>query len=383
LQRSEEKYRLLFESSKDAIFVLDPEIGYIDCNQTALEMFSIPSKEELIKIDPVVLSPECQPNGLPSHIQARKYINKVLKEGSYFWEWMHKKTNGVEFPTTILANQIKMGNRNLLQGTIRDITEHKRLENQLIKAKVQAESANKAKSEFLSNMSHELRTPLQGINGYSNLAVKKFKKTKKTKLLDYFKEISSSGRRLLTLLNNLLDLSKLESGKMNYYFEILSFSSLISTVLTEIHGLIKERNISIDYKAPIFDDFVEIDQQKMVQVIRNLLSNAIKFSKRDSIIIIKLSKNKKNLRCSVIDFGTGIPENELSTIFDKFTQSSQTKTGAGGTGLGLAICKEIIIAHSGIIWAENNPDGGAKISFKIPLEQENLADKNDCYTASS
>ncbi|MBT4290254.1 MAG: PAS domain-containing sensor histidine kinase [Deltaproteobacteria bacterium] len=259
------------------------------------------------------------------------------------------------------------GNVKKIFGTCNDITKFKQLENQLIKAKEQAETANRAKSEFLSNISHELRTPLQGINGYSNLAVERFKTTKKAKFLDYFKEISASGRRLLALLNDLLDLSKLESGKVDYNFEEIELSLLIVKTIAEMRVLAKEKNIFINFEIPNFNDMVELDQSKITQVIRNLLSNAIKFSKPDSVVRIELVKTKNSLNCSVIDNGVGIPEDELNIVFDKFIQSSKTKTGAGGTGLGLAICHEIINAHHGRIWARNNTEGGAIIKFNLPI----------------
>ena len=143
-----------------------------------------------------------------------------------------------------------------------------------------------------------------------------------------------------------------------------------------MQGLARERNISIDFKRPKFEDLVEIDQIKLAQVIRNLLSNAIKFSKVGNIIHIELNKNKTGLVCNVIDEGIGVPKDELNSVFDKFSQSSKTKTGAGGTGLGLAICQEIISAHRGKIWAENRSEGGMIFSFLLPFKQ-NLHKKKD------
>ncbi|MBT4089764.1 MAG: PAS domain S-box protein [Deltaproteobacteria bacterium] len=262
------------------------------------------------------------------------------------------------------------GNLNYVVLQHYDITARKQVEGAIRHAKIEAEHASQVKSEFLANMSHELRTPMQGIIGFSNLAIQRFKTTKKTKLLDYFEDIYSSGRRLLALLNDLLDLSKLESGKADYCFEEVKLSLLLPLVIDEMRVLIKEKNISIDIKEPYFEDKATIDKEKISQVVRNLLSNAIKFSKHNGIIRIKLSKNENNFCCAMFDNGVGIPDEELGSIFDKFVQSSKTKTGAGGTGLGLSICKKIIEDHHGKIWAENNPEGGATFSFMLPYEQE-------------
>ena len=114
------------------------------------------------------------------------------------------------------------------------------------------------------------------------------------------------------------------------------------------------------------------DSERIKQVIRNLISNAVKFSPREETINVTISRNKHLLKLAVKDSGVGIPQNELQAVFDKFVQSTKTKTGAGGTGLGLSICKEIITAHKGRIWAENNPDDGAIFFFEIPINSQSI-----------
>jgi len=259
----------------------------------------------------------------------------------------------------------------------REIAEHKRTEKMLKerteefeKIKNVAEAANLAKSEFLANMSHELRTPLHGILSFSGFGIKKYDQAKPEKILDYFKKIHHSGEILLNLLNDLLDLAKLESGKMAFEFHPTNLDSLIISTRNEFNSMAMERKLTINYEGSDLNGKVNLDAEKINQVLRNLLSNAVKFSPTDGMIDVIVQKTESLVRVSVCDQGPGIPENELEAVFDKFVQSSKTQTGAGGTGLGLAICREIIEAHNGRIWVQNNPDSGAKFLFEIPLSLE-------------
>ena len=233
-----------------------------------------------------------------------------------------------------------------------------------------AREASQAKSEFLANMSHELRTPLHGILSFADFGIKKHTQVKPDKLLTYFQHIRKSGDTLLRLLNDLLDLAKLESKKMTFEFQSADLSALVASVLDEFSSLVSERGLRIQDETGNFHEKVALDSTRIQQVLRNLLSNAVKFSLEGTTIEAGISGKEDSVVVWVRDRGPGVPEEELERVFEKFVQSSKTKSGAGGTGLGLAICREIITAHHGRIWAENCPDGGGVFSFEIPRSLE-------------
>ena len=519
IRESEERYRTLFESSREAILILDPNVGYLDCNHAALEMFGIPSKAALIKLNPVALSPERQPDGLLSTEKARENIGIALKEGSHYWEWTHLRLDGVAFPATIFATKLEWGDQVLLQGSIRDITDRKLVENELReseeryrtlferssnaiflfnmgtgkcinanpaaerltgfsiaeiktktirdlspqgleqrfewlprvgtsqdfgevkyvrkngivrdthlttirfnedqmvsfvqditerkqaeealkkahneleikvaertvdykKAKEEAEQANQLKTEFLANMSHELRTPMHHILSYAYIGTKRFNSAR-DKTLDSFDKITSAGQRMMDLINNLLDLSKLESTQTDFQIKKTDVALIVENLALRFAPAFEKKSIHFEFKKTEHPTLVSCDALKIEQVFQNLLSNALKFTPTGKPITItfaaeelpvgKRRTDKKSIPALLIkikDEGVSIPENELIMIFDKFVQSSRTKTGAGGTGLGLAICQEIIQQHHGKIWAENNPEGGATFSFALPYDQD-------------
>jgi len=272
----------------------------------------------------------------------------------------------------------RIKNQLQVQVLTRKLREHS---NQLLEekmkadeARIVAEKANMAKSEFLANMSHELRNPMLHILSFSKFGIDKTGKISNEKIQHYFSKINESGKGLLILLNDLLDLSKLESGRMDYAFSDHNVLAILKSVLAEMEPVIEDCGIRLSVTPPSVSTIVGCDAFKIKQVFRNLLSNAIKFVPRKGGISISFTEStieldeafQPALHIGITDQGIGIPENELNTIFDKFTQSSKTRTGAGGTGLGLAICQEIICAHDGLIWAENNPDIGSTFNIKIP-----------------
>jgi PAS domain S-box-containing protein len=247
-----------------------------------------------------------------------------------------------------------------------DVTEFRAAERATREARDAAEEASRAKSEFVANISHELRTPLQSIIGFSELGLRRA--GEQVRLGAMFGDIHASGQRMLALVNDLLDVARIESSVGTIHLERADLRSAVREVLRELQPLAAERQVLLDDKTlPTLPMTVRMDPLRMQQVVRNVVANALRFSPAGASVEIGGAATDAGEWClSVADRGPGIPAGELERIFEAFVQSSRTKDGSGGTGLGLAICRTIMQAHNGHITAANREGGGSVFEIVLP-----------------
>lgn len=256
-------------------------------------------------------------------------------------------------------------------GTITDISARKRMEEELVAARIAAEDANHAKSQFLSSISHELRTPLNGVLGYAQILLRDEAATAEQRL--HLEAIESCGQHLLTLINDVLDLAKIESGNL----EVQRASCDLHGVLRGVNDIIRQRaeskglgfRLSIDAQVP---QAIRTDEVKLRQILVNLLGNAVKFTVRGGVeLVVAPTDDGGELCFRVRDTGIGIEPDKLRDIFQPFRQV--VGVGAGGTGLGLAISLRLCEAMGGTVEVDSEPGKGSCFSFTIPLEADTLA----------
>jgi len=363
---SRKKLEDIFNAAHDAVFIYDLNGSLIDVNATALDLFGV-NRETALQY-----SMERNFNSnINNDIDLPGIWEKALLGEDQEFQWNATRRNVAEhFRAQVNLHKTIWGNESVIIATLRDITLQ-------IEAKEVALAANRAKSEFLANMSHELRTPMHGILGYARLGFKRSEQISREKINEYFTMIHESGYRLMGLLDNLLDFSKLEVGKMRYSMRMCDLLPCIHEVIAELTPMAMEKNLRFSVQSNEDTIPVYCDPEKIMQVIRNLLFNAIKFSNESGIINI-FSKNKptENGNCKqnivISNYGVPIPEEELEAIFGEFIQSSKTKTGAGGTGLGLAISRQILCDHNCSITARIDDDGATVFQFTLPHNKKQL-----------
>ncbi len=386
---AERTFRTLYESTSDAVLLLQPD-RVVDCNAATLRLFGYPDRAAVVGTHLAELSPKAQADGHLSRGRADEYITEALRLGSTRFEWLHRRADGSLFEADVWLTALELNSQRVIQAVVRDITEAKRTQDELERlvaqrtadlqaanehlqheiderrrAEDQAEAANRAKSLFLANMSHEIRTPMTAILGFAEVLTTPG--LTDAERLNHIDTIRRNGQHLLGIINDILDLSKIEAGKM----AVETIPCSITQILHEVASLMQpraiEKGIAFDLEfATAIPDRILSDPIRIRQILINLAGNAIKFTERGSVRVVTKIIQGPAVQFDIIDTGIGITRDDLQNIFQPFVQAeNSTSRRFGGTGLGLTISSRLADMLGGTISAKSRPGQGSVFTVTI------------------
>jgi PAS domain S-box-containing protein len=382
--KSMDRFRQLLEAAPDAIVEVDQSGLIVLVNSATEKMFGY-SRTELTGTSVDLLLPQYLRARHESHRQSFWDHPKTRPMGNSLDLFAQRKDCS-QFPVEISLSPVKTEDGFRVSAFIRDITERKqseekiRLLNEGFREELSAknlelearnrevERANQLKSDFLSSMSHELRTPLHTIIGFADLLVEEMKGPLNQVQKRFVDHIQRDSRHLLELINEILDLSKIEAGRLELHLDSFNASEVIEEALTGLRPLAANKSIVVSEQlVPVL--WIKADRLRFKEILYNLISNAIKFTPEGGQITINSAQREDEAFFAVQDTGVGIPISEHATIFEKFSQVGPTTRGLReGTGLGLPITKHLIELHGGRIWLESQVGVGSRFQFVLPHE---------------
>ena len=380
LQKSEARYRESVENANDLIFTIDLEGRFQSFNKAARELSGYASEEILNANMSLLLDAENM-----ATVQ-RMMRHKMMTHKRTNYEIEIRSKCGDRIPVEIHSRLIYENGRPVaIQGIARDITERRKYEEQLRVAKDAAEAASQTKSEFMANMSHEIRTPMNAVIGLTELVLdSQLSSTQR----EYLSLVLKSANSLMSIINDVLDFSKIESGKIEILPANFELREIIGDTLKSLAWPAHEQGLELAWHvAPGVPDHLVGDATRVRQVLVNLVGNAIKFTKQGQVLVdVKcdtMTDTTAELQFSVADTGIGIPAEKLEAIFDAFEQADTSTTREfGGTGLGLAICKSLVEMMGGRIWAESEEGSGSVFCFHIRFGLSRAANHEHAGLAS-
>ncbi len=368
LTYTEARWRAILDNLGDAVITIN-QFGHIQTfSRAASDIFGYTPKEMMGKNVKDLM---------PAHIAAvhNNYLQRYFEEGeakviSRNRELTGCKKNGDEFPIDLTVSPVIFHGEKIFVGILRDITDRRKMETDILAAKETAEEANKAKSEFLASMSHEIRTPMNGVLGMLGLLAKTSLSDDQARKLGVAK---NSAQALLALINDILDFSKVEAGKLDLEEVDFNLREQLEDISQTMAYKAYEKGLEFNLDVSgITESRVLGDPSRLRQILINLIGNAIKFTRYGEILIratlSKVTEKSFNLKCEIIDTGIGIPEEKIGHLFESFTQVDSSVTRRfGGTGLGLAICKKLAELMGGGVHVESEQGAGSNFSFDIRL----------------
>ncbi|HUP20349.1 MAG TPA: ATP-binding protein [Gemmatimonadota bacterium] len=328
----------LFESAPEAIVVLDEGGRIVRMNDEFTRMFGWGRRVALERPIEELIVPDDR------RAEARGWQDRVLRGQTVGYETVRRREDGSVVDVSVLGTAIAVEpGETAIYEIYRDITARKRAEEELRQAKEAAEAATRAKSEFLATMSHELRTPLNSVIGFANVLLKSGRDRLEEREATFLERIRENGLHLLRLINDVLDLSKIEAGKMALTIEPVALDELVRETVGQFRGPAFDGSVQLEVEVPDGLTPLETDRGKLKQVLINLVGNALKFTERGRVVVrVTADAAGVPARIEVEDTGIGIPPHRLRAIFEAFEQAETgTARSYGGTGLGLAISSRL------------------------------------------
>ncbi|WMW24946.1 PAS domain S-box protein [Methanolobus sediminis] len=355
--------RLLMEQSRDGMVILEIDGSVFETNPAFAEMLGY-SVEEIQKMHVWDWDTNFNRDQLIDLINCADFRGRLF-------ETKQKCKDGTILNVEINSNLMAYSGKKLVFCVCRDITEKKRYADELLKAKITAEEASQTKNEFLATMSHELRTPLNSIIGFSEILMGEDFGEVNMAQAEYIDYISKSGKHLLNVINDILDLSKTEAGKMELNYEQFYLLESINEVKMAVTPLAMKKGVGLELKFDSLPEMIVADRTKFQEIIYNLTNNAIKFTPENGKVTIEASTSDNSIFISIQDTGIGISMNDMDKLFQPFRQiKPYMNHELEGTGLGLAITKKFIEMHGGRISVQSKPGEGSNFVFTIPTEPE-------------